>query len=226
VTRVSIFGATSAIAQETAKAFASDGASFHLVARDPAKLAAVAADLKVRGASAVETVVADLADVSRHAELMTDADVVLIAHGTLPERNDDLDSFTLNATSVISLAMHAAAMLRGGGTLAVIGSVAGDRGRPSNYGYGAAKAAVHAYCEGLRGQLRPSGVNVLLVKPGWVDTPMTAKMRKNPLYASAATVGRGIHDAIRKRRGTVYVPRFWRWISLIVRLLPERLVKF
>lgn len=226
MTRVAIYGATSAIAQETAKCFASEGASFHLVARDAAKLAAVASDLEVRGASAVTMAVADLVDVERHAELMVEADVVLIAHGTLPERNDDLQSFTLNATSVISLAAHAAKKLQSGGTLAVVGSVAGDRGRPSNYVYGAAKAAVHAYCEGLRGQLRASGVNVVLVKPGWVDTPMTAAMRKNPLFASAATVGRRIHSAIRERRGTVYVPRFWRWISLVVRMLPERFVKF
>lgn len=235
MTRVAIYGATSAIAQETAKCFAAEGASFLLVARDAAKLAAVAADLSVRGASAVETIAADLGDVSCHAELMRDAGIVLIAHGTLPDQKAidpdpaaQVDAFSLNATSPISLAAHAAVMLerRRGGTLAVIGSVAGDRGRRSNYVYGSAKAALHAYCQGLRGRLRESGVNVLVIKPGWVDTPMTATMRKNPLFASAASVGRGICDAIRARRGVAYVPWFWKWISLIVRLLPERFVKF
>jgi decaprenylphospho-beta-D-erythro-pentofuranosid-2-ulose 2-reductase len=131
--------------------------------------------------------------------------------------------FELNATSVIALAAHFANVMEttGRGTLAVIGSVAGDRGRRSNYIYGAAKAAIHAFCEGLGGR-----VNVVLIKPGWVDTPMTSAFRKNPLFTSAASVARGIHRAIAKGRGTVYVPGYWRWISLIVRMLPAKLVRF
>ena len=154
-------------------------------------------------------------------------DVVLIAHGTLPDQraiDDDpvaqVKTFELNATSFISLATLFANRTK---TLAIIGSVAGDRGRRSNYVYGAAKAALHAYCEGLRGR----GVtNVVLIKPGWIDTPMTAHMRKNPLFASAAAAGKQIHDAIVGGRAVVYVPWFWRWISLIVRMLPAKLVKF
>lgn len=236
--RVVILGATSAIAQETAKVYAEEGATLLVVARNEAKLAAVAADLRVRGADDVETFVADLADRTRDAELLAAAgepDVVLIAHGSLPDqRAIDTDAraqteaFDVNATSVIALAAAFANVLekKRGGVLAVIGSVAGDRGRRSNYVYGAAKAAIHAYCEGLRGRLAESNVAVVLIKPGWVDTPMTRAMKKNPLFASARSVGRGIHDAIRARRGTVYLPGFWRWISLAVRLMPVRLVKF
>lgn len=237
--RVVVIGATSAIGAETAKCFAAQGASFFLVARDEGRARAVADDLRVRGASAVEIFVADLADLSRHEEIARKAgeelDVVLIAHGTLPDQkslDDDpraqVEALSVNATSVISIgAWFANALQRNGrGSLVVIGSVAGDRGRRSNYVYGAAKAALHAWCEGLRARLRDANVNVLLVKPGWVDTPMTRGMRKNPLFVSADVIGRGIHDAVAARRGTIYLPWFWRWISLVVRMLPERFVRF
>lgn len=236
---VVMIGATSAIAQEVAKLYASTGASLFLVARNEAKLLAVASDLRVRGVTDVETFVADLADRSRDAEIVAAAgstpDVVLIAHGSLPDqRAIDADpiaqvaEFELNATSVIALTAQFANVLERNrrGTLAVIGSVAGDRGRRSNYVYGAAKAATHAFCDGLRGRLAAAGVAVVLIKPGWVDTPMTSAIKKNPLFASAASVAKGIHRAISAKRATVYLPGYWRWISLIVRMLPAKLVKF
>jgi decaprenylphospho-beta-D-erythro-pentofuranosid-2-ulose 2-reductase len=235
---VVIIGATSAIAQEVAKLYATAGASLFLVARDESKLRAVAADLRVRGAVGVETFVADLADRSRDTDIVAAAgapDLVLIAHGSLPDQRTverdaaaQVAEFELNATSIIALTAHFANVLEQNrrGTLAVIGSVAGDRGRRSNYIYGAAKAAVHAFCEGLRGRLAESGVNVVLIKPGWVDTPMTSGMKKNPLFASAASVAKGIERAIAKGQGTVYVPGYWRWISLLVQMLPAKLVKF
>jgi len=227
---IAILGATSAIAQETARLFTAEGASFFLVARDAAKCAIVAADLRARGAVAVDTFIADLGDFATHIAIANAApqslDVVLIAHGSLPDQRaiDDnpaaqVAAFELNATSFISLATHFAPRTK---TLAIIGSVAGDRGRGTNYVYGAAKAALHTYCEGLRSR----GVNVVLIKPGWIDTPMTSHMRKNPLFATAPTAGRLIHDAIVANRAVVYVPWFWRWISLIVRLLPARFVRF
>jgi decaprenylphospho-beta-D-erythro-pentofuranosid-2-ulose 2-reductase len=235
--KVVIIGATSGIAQEVAKLYARDGASLFLVARDAAKLDPVAADLRVRGAANVETFVTDLR--ANHAEVAERAgegiDVVLIAHGTLPDqRAVDRDpaaqreAFDLNATSVITLTAHFANVLERAkhGTIAVIGSVAGDRGRRSNYVYGAAKAAVHAYCDGLRNRLAESNVAMVLIKPGWVSTPMIAGIKQNPLFASATSVASGIHSAIARRRATVYLPGFWRWISLVIRLLPGRLVKF
>jgi short-subunit dehydrogenase len=160
---------------------------------------------------------------------------VLNAHGTLPDQRGidtdaiaQVDAFELNATSVIALAAHFANVLERNrkGTLAVIGSVAGDRGRRSNYVYGAAKAAIHAYCVGLRGRLAEAGVHVVVIKPGWVDTPMTSAIKKNPLFASAASVAKGIERAIASGRGVVYLPGYWRWISLIVQLLPSKFVKF
>jgi decaprenylphospho-beta-D-erythro-pentofuranosid-2-ulose 2-reductase len=235
--KVVILGATSGIAQEVAKLYARDGAWLFLAARDAAKLDAVAADLRVRGAAKVETFVTDLRE--NHAELVAEAgegiDVVLIAHGTLPDQlavdrdpAAQREAFDLTATSVIALAAHFANVLESAkhGTIAVIGSVAGDRGRRSNYVYGAAKAAVHAYCEGIRNRLAESNVAVVLIKPGWVSTPMTAGIKRNPLFASSASVARGIHSAIAKRRATVYLPGFWRWISVVIRMLPGPLVKF
>ncbi|HYC58407.1 MAG TPA: SDR family NAD(P)-dependent oxidoreductase [Thermoanaerobaculia bacterium] len=230
---VVIIGATSAIAQEVAKLYANDGASLLLVGRNEAKLMAVASDLRVRGADDVDTFVADLSDRSRDAALAAAAgaaDVVLIAHGSLPDQRAiehdvaaQVAAFDLNATSVIAIAAHFVNVMEqaGRGTLAVIGSVAGDRGRRSNYVYGAAKAAIHAFCEGARGR-----ANVVLIKPGWVETPMTSGIKKNFLFASAATVGAQIHRAIETKKSTVYTPGFWRWISLVVRALPARFVKF
>jgi decaprenylphospho-beta-D-erythro-pentofuranosid-2-ulose 2-reductase len=236
---VVIVGATSAIAQEVAKLYAAEGATLLLVGRNEAKTLAVASDLRVRGADDVTTFIADLADVSRHAAIAAampgTIDVVLLAHGTLPDQraldadpSRQAEAFQVNATSVLSLAGHFAARMEAArhGVLAVIGSVAGDRGRRSNYVYGAAKAAIDTYCQGLRARLAEAGVGVVLIKPGWVDTPMTAGMRRNPLFASAARVARVIHGAIARRRAVVYAPGFWRWISLVVRMMPARLVKF
>jgi short-subunit dehydrogenase len=224
---IGILGATSAIAQETARCFARDGASFFLVGRDSEKLRIVAEDLRARGAPSVTTLIADLAEFSRHAAIAAGApslDVVLIAHGVLnsvdapPEMQ--VKAFELNATSFISLSEHFKTKTK---ILVLIGSVAGDRGRPTNYVYGAAKSAVETYCEGLQAG---GNVRVVLVKPGWIDTPMTSGMRKNFLFATAAAAGKQIHDAILKRRSVVYVPGFWRWVSLVVRLLPARFVRF
>lgn len=236
--KVVVIGATSAIAQEVAKLYAASGASLVLVGRNEAKVLAVASDLRVRGAEDVQTVIEDLARIDRHpavAEAAGAADVVLVAHGSLPDQRAlDADpaaqaaAFELNATSVISIVAHFASILERErrGAICVIGSVAGDRGRRSNYVYGAAKAAIAAYCEGLRARLAPADVAVVLVKPGWVDTPMTAGMRKNPLFALPEQVARDIVKAIASRKATIYTPGFWRVISLVVRMLPARMVRF
>jgi len=240
IENVVILGATSGIAQPVARLFATGGAALLLAGRDAAKLNAVAEDLRVRGARRVETFVIDFDDIGRHdavvaaAQALGRIDAVLIAFGTLPDQ-DAIDrdpaaqirEFQTNATSVISLGARFANALEDakGGMLAVIGSVAGDRGRRSNYVYGAAKAAIHAWFEGLRGRLSPAGVKVLVIKPGWVDTPMTARFRKNFLYASADSAAAAIHRAMIHGREELYVPRFWRWIMLAIRALPVAAMK-
>ena len=236
-----IIGATSAIAEATARRFAQDGDRLYLVARNPDRLVAVASDLKTRGATQVEIMVMDANDMDRHAELVAQAeaalgglDTVLIAHGTLPNQKaceasfeTTLQEIQSNCLSVISLLTHAANRFEAQkhGTIAVISSVAGDRGRQSNYVYGTAKAAVSTFLQGLRGRLFRSGVHVITIKPGFVDTPMTAGFRKGLLWASSEKVGDGIHRGIQRKRDVVYLPWFWRWIMVIIRMIPESIFK-
>ncbi|HET6655092.1 MAG TPA: SDR family oxidoreductase [Gammaproteobacteria bacterium] len=239
--RCLVIGATSAIAVATARALAARGDALFLVARDAARLQALAEDLRVRGAPRVDTALLDVDELAAHAAVLDQAwtvlgqvDIALMAHGTLPDQtacNDSLDAtlaaFHTNATASIALVAAVAARLRQAhaGTLAVISSVAGDRGRASNYLYGAAKAAVSAYTGGLRQRLASEGVNVLTIKPGLVDTPMTRHLRKNALWAQPEQVARGIVRAIDARRSVVYLPWFWRPIMALVRAVPEPLFR-
>jgi short-subunit dehydrogenase len=103
--------------------------------------------------------------------------------------------------------------------------VAGDRGRGSNAVYGAAKAGLTAFLSGLRNRLAPAGVRVVTVKPGFVDTPMTGHVAKNPLFASPERVARDLLRAIDTGADVVYTPWWWRFVMLLVRLIPERLFK-
>ncbi|MFC5302478.1 SDR family oxidoreductase [Azospira restricta] len=239
--KILIVGAASAIAEAAARQWAGRGAALFLVARNAAKLEAIAADLKVRGAAAVSTHVMDATDTAAHAAMLDAAlaalgglDVALIAHGTLPDQKACEASVELtlreidnNGLSVIALATRLANLLeaQGRGTIAVIGSVAGDRGRQSNYVYGAAKGLVARFFEGLRNRLAKAGVQVLTVKPGFVDTPMTAAFPKGALWAQPEQVARGIVAAIDRRKDEVYLPGFWRLIMLVIRHIPERIFK-
>jgi decaprenylphospho-beta-D-erythro-pentofuranosid-2-ulose 2-reductase len=159
---------------------------------------------------------------------------VLIAHGTLPDQQACEASYDVtrremevNALSVISMLTYLANHFekQGHGSLAIISSVAGDRGRQSNYVYGSAKAAVTVFLGGLRNRLHGAGVHVLTIKPGFVDTPMTSEFPKGPLWASPEKVAKGIHKAILKRRDVVYLPGFWRMVMRIIREIPEPVFK-
>ncbi|MHB0970551.1 MAG: SDR family oxidoreductase [Thermoanaerobaculia bacterium] len=241
VQRMLVIGATSAIAHETLKLFADAGIRLVLVGRNTDRLQRVGDDLRTRGATIERTILLDVTDLTRHREVVDQAvsilggiDVVLIAHGSLGDhglssRDPDASSreLMINAVSTLSLLTLIADRMeqQRSGCIAVITSVAGDRGRQSNYVYGAAKAAVDVFLEGLRNRLHKSGVAVVTIKPGLVDTPMTRHLRHNVLFASAAVAGRGVHRAILRRRNVVYVPSYWRWIMLAIRLLPEPLFK-
>jgi decaprenylphospho-beta-D-erythro-pentofuranosid-2-ulose 2-reductase len=234
---VVIFGATSAIAVGFARALAPRGARFHLVARDAAKLGAVRDDLLARGAKSVTSAVADLDLVDEHARLVSEAaaslgaiDAALLAQGTLPDqarcetdlvyaRAQILNNFVAPASLAAELANFLVRQDRG--ALAVIGSVAGDRGRASNYVYGSAKGGLAEFLAGLRARLRKTNVSVITVKPGFVETPMTAHLKKGALWASPEAVGSGILRAIESGRGEVYLPGFWRLIMFVIRHIPE-----
>lgn len=239
--KVIIIGATSAIAEATARIYASRGARLFLVARNPQRLGDIASDLKVRGTETIETASLDVNSVERHGAVLDSAwaflgtpDVVLIAHGTLPDQQaceasvpTALAEFATNATSTIALLTDIANRMQQArhGCIAVISSVAGDRGRASNYLYGAAKAAVSAFLSGLRQRLGGYGVYVLTIKPGFVDTPMTRDFRKGLLWAQPGAVARGIVKAIDKRKAIVYLPWFWRGIMLVIKHVPEFVFK-
>jgi short-subunit dehydrogenase len=237
-----IVGATSAIAQAVARRYASEQASFFLVARDEAKMELVARDLRARGAARVQTY---CMDATNYASLETmcaaawqaipPVDVALVAHGTLPDQprtESDweyaMKEFRVNGESAIAClgALANRFESQGRGVLAVIGSVAGDRGRGSNYLYGAAKAAVDTYASGLRARLYKVGVHVLTIKPGFVATPMTAGLNlPDKLTAQPDRVAADITRAIARRKDVLYTPRFWRLIMMVIRLLPGAILK-
>lgn len=234
--KILIIGATSAIAEATARLFAADGDRLFLAARSADKLQAVAGDLRMRGADRVESSVFDALDYEQHESLVERAanalgrlDTVLVAHGSLPDQEacqasaaDTRRAFEVNALSVISLLTPIANRLEAQrrGTIVVISSVAGDRGRQSNYVYGAAKGCLNVFLEGLAHRLSRSGVDVITLKPGFVDTPMTAAFDKGALWASPQDVASDIHRAVARGRRVVYTPWFWRWIMLVIRVLP------
>ena len=239
--KILIVGATSAIAQAVARQLAARGDALFLLARSEERLAALEADLRIRGAPQVGSSAFDADAVDGHGALLEQAhgmlgglDVVLIAYGTLNEQrgceNDvgqTLQALHTNAISVIALLTLLANRFeaQGHGTLAVIGSVAGDRGRQSNYVYGTAKGMLAIFMEGLRNRLHKRGVNVLTIKPGFVDTPMTAAFDKGPLWASPDQVASRIVLAIDKGWDVVYAPAFWRLIMLVITSIPERVFK-
>ncbi len=239
--KVVVFGATSAMAQQTVRLLAAAHAELLLVGRDPEKLAAVSADAVARGAGRVDQLAADLDDAARLEELAAGAfgrlgrvDLVIVAQGLLGdsracERDPALAARLLrtNFTAPALLLERVAARLaaQGSGTIVAISSVAGDRGRQSNYVYGAAKGGLAIYLAGLRNRLARSGVHVVTVKPGFVDSPMTADLPKNRLFAPPSAVAAAILDAVERRRDVVYVPGFWRAVMWAIRMVPERIFK-
>ncbi len=237
-----VVGATSTIAESVCRLWAARGYKLFLVARNEAKLQQIAADLKVRGAAQVDTFSMDANAFELHAQCFETAlktmgkvDGIFIAHGTLPDQKACETSFNVarteietNGLSVISLCTLAANHFeqQRQGDIAVISSVAGDRGRQSNYVYGAAKGMVSIFLQGLRNRLVKSGVHVTTIKPGFVDTPMTAAFDKGgPLWASADQVAAGIVNAVDKKRNEAYLPWFWWVIMSIIKHIPEFIFK-
>lgn len=239
--KILVIGATSAIAEATARLWAGQGHRLYLLGRDGQRLQAIAADLQVRGAESAQHALLDVNDFGQHLpmlelaiEAMGGIDIVLLAHGTLgDQRRCERDAgaalreLETNAISVILLLTHLGNRFEAQrhGTIAAIGSVAGERGRQSNYVYGTAKSAVSTFTQGLRNRLYRSGVQVLTIKPGFVDTPMTAQFAKSALWSTPDAVARSIDRAIEKRRDVIYTPWFWFGIMCLIRLIPERIFK-
>jgi decaprenylphospho-beta-D-erythro-pentofuranosid-2-ulose 2-reductase len=235
---VLIIGATSAIAMEVGKLYAKRKANLFLIGRNEERLAAVAQDLQVRGGN-VQYQPFDLNQIDQHEalinfikEYMPTIDVILIAHGSLPKQKICEGSFEAtyqelmtNYLSTVSLLTYFANDFekRKAGTIAVISSVAGDRGRQSNYIYGSAKGGLSIFLEGLRNRLTKFNVNVLTIKPGFVDTPMTQDFKKGLLWAKPDSVAKKIVSAIDKKQLVLYVPYFWKYIMCLIKSIPEKI---
>jgi decaprenylphospho-beta-D-erythro-pentofuranosid-2-ulose 2-reductase len=239
--KVLVLGATSGIAEATCRIWAAQGASLFLVARNAEKLAAVATDLQARGASYVDTAVADLDDTDQHPALLAHAinsltgmDVAYLAHGVLGDQIQAEQDF-YNAEQILHTNFLAPVSLltwlanycvqRKAGTLAVLSSVAGDRGRKSNYVYGSSKAGLSAFLGGLRNRLDREGVTILTIKPGPTKTAMTASMKGNEKFADVNTVAQTIVKAIAAKKDNLYVPFQWQPIMFIIRNIPESIFK-
>lgn len=232
--RFLLLGATSRIASEVAVLHAQRGDRLHLVGRNRDKLAAIVARC---GSANVTSEAADFDDLPANERVVADAiatlgglDGALIAHGDLGDQLESERTFTAaesifrtNLLSVVAqivpLANHFEAQRAG--ALGVITSVAGDRGRPRNYTYGAAKGALNVYLQGVRTRLYPAGVSVTTLKLGPVDTPMTRDHQKNPLFGKPESVARGIVRAMDQGASEAYVPAIWAAIMPVVTRTPE-----
>lgn len=237
IQNILVFGACSAIAQATYKKF--KNANFLLVARDEKKLSFIAQDLTTRGALSVKFLSFDLADINKSLfskinELMPEIDLLFIAHGYLPEQekcNQDFTeaakAFQINLISPCAILNHYANYFeqKKSGTIAVITSVAGERGRQSNYVYGAAKGALSIYLSGLRSRLDRSKICVLDIRPGFISSPMTTHLKQGILFSSTELAGDRIKKAIDKKQNVAYIPSFWFFIMLSIKLIPEFIFK-
>lgn len=235
-----MLGAASAIAEAAARRFAAQGAELVLAGRQPERLEAIGRDLLARGAKRVRPAAMDLAATDDPAATLAEwaawlggpVDAVVLAYGVLGDQaraESDIgyarDLLRGNFTSAAEWCLAVAGRLEAqqSGALVVIGSVAGDRGRQSNYVYGAAKAGLGVLVQGIAHRLAQRGgaARAVLVKPGFVDTPMTDHLKKGgPLWASADAVGGVVHKAASRGGPVVYAPWFWRLILLIIRLVP------
>lgn len=235
-----ILGATSAIARQVARQICQRDIQLILIGRDEKRLQDLVSDISVRGGAALFQV-ADLDQMSSHQGLINELtiehgcpDIVFVAYGTLPdqkhcesEQETALKELTTNFLSIqnfISIMANRMEAQRAG-TIVVISSVAGDRGRQSNYFYGAAKGALSIYLQGLRNRLAKHNVQVLTVKPGFVDTPMTRDFKKGLLWVGPERVAKDIIRGIDKSKDVIYTPWYWKWIMLVIKSIPERIFK-
>jgi short-subunit dehydrogenase len=238
---VLILGATSAIARELAAAFARRGHALFLAGRDQSEIDRLVRDLQLRCKAEVAGDHFDAEDYQSHAEFFrkvleqtAELHGVVAAFGYLGEQERAARDFAeceriiaVNFTGAVSILNHCADYFeqRRAGFIIGISSVAGDLGRQSNYVYGSAKAGFSVYLQGLRNRLSFAGVRVLTVKPGFVDTPMTFGLPRLFLVASPEEVAEGIVRALRRGNEVVYLPWFWRWLMLILKLIPDGIRK-
>lgn len=236
---VLIIGATSDVAKATAYLYAREGYDLVLAARNKEAVQALSSDIKIRYEVEVVPLVLDLLKFDTHpkaiASLETLPPITICCAGYLGEQEKAIHDWEetqriidTNYTGVVSVINLIAEQYekKGQGTIAVLSSVAGERGRQSNYTYGSAKAGLSVYLSGLRNRLHASGVHVVSVKPGFIDTRMTENLPlPKPLTASPEQVAKAIYKAIRKKKNTLYVLWMWRYIMFIIKSIPESIFK-
>lgn len=233
-----IFGATSTIAKSVLNKLVSQNYNLYLFARNEVELLEVATNLRVRnpnvsintGVFDAETSIGLEEDINVAFGKLGTVDLVFIAHGNLPNQlvcEDNLkaarSALQVNGLNVLEIC-HVVAnklKLQKSGVIAVISSVAGERGRQSNYIYGTAKGMINIYLQGLRNSLYKHNVHVLTIMPGFVDTKMTSEFKKGLLWASPNKVANDIIKAIEKRKNVIYTPWFWKYIMRIIKMIPE-----
>lgn len=239
--KILILGATSAIGRALATEFACDGCRLLLTGRSSQELERLTADLRIRTGAEVDATCLDALDFESHPAFIEslgatleglDGVVWLIGElGRQPQESHDGATarrlINTNFTAAVSLLAPLANFLEDQGRGFIVGfsSVAGDRGRRSNYGYAAAKAGLSTYLQGLRNRLEGRHVRVYTVKPGFVDTAMTYGLPGLFLVASPEKVARSVRRMLTRPSGVYYVPWFWRWIMLVIRAIPETLFK-
>lgn len=240
--KVAVVGATRGMGRAVARRLAERGDALFLLGRDAAEMALSALDLEARGAPArVGHARLDLGQPAGFPEALDAADRALsgvdalVVTGGLFARQEELATdparlaalLHANFTGTVLLCQQAAERLaaRGGGVICAFSSVAGDRARRSNYLYGASKAGLSAFLDGLDLAYRDRGVRVLCVKPGFVKTAMTAGLPVPPFAGEPDAVARAVVTAMDHGRHVVYAPAAWRWLMLIIRALPRAILR-
>ena len=234
---IAIFGATSSIATDVSKLYAAHNYEMFLVGRDELKLESLAGLMSQLGSPLVRTWSMDFANFENNVgvtqeifQTLSSVDVVLVAHGTLPDNNLVAASSSkswyeikVNVISTIAILNEVANEMdkQGAGTIAVITSVAGDRLRASNYFYGSMKKMISVYLDNLRMRFQNSAVNVVNLKPGPVDTPMTESLRKSMFWSKSEDIARDIIQSINDGVSEKYVPGYWKWIMILIKLIPD-----
>jgi len=236
--RIAIIGATSFIAEHCARIWVQQGlVELILVGRNQKKLEVVSADLLVRSPNTkIEIIATDFIDPTAIQKTIdslfkhSPIDIALITHGILPEQQDCQNNLALNYDTIVTngispalyaeaFAQHMAKLNRG--SIAIIGSVAGDRGRKSNYVYGAAKGLLTRYAQGLQHRFADTRVSITLIKPGPTNTPMTAAMKGSENFASVEEVAKTIIFGIESKKAIIYAPAKWQLIMIVMRHLPS-----
>jgi short-subunit dehydrogenase len=236
-----IVGVTSGIGKALAHQYAKQKHPLILTGRDLAEMERIASDIRIRYQIPVNVKTIDAESFDTHSDFFASCveeagklSGMFLVHGYMVDQEIAQKDFMkakkmidVNFTSYVSLLETAARYFEGerSGFIGVITSVAGDRGRKSNYIYGSSKGALSVYVQGLRNRLYTSGVHVATIKPGFVDTRMTYGLNGLFLVAKPEDVAKRVHESIRKKHDVIYVPGFWAMIMFIIKSIPERVFK-